>query len=114
MCDALRQSLQGSYNNRMGSRKPSAKAKQVKQFRSQLGGMDGLFAREESRQSKSQERKEAARRKKACESKNRYTSRGEAQQAIDACAAHGTTGLHLYRCPYCNGWHLTSKPERSQ
>ena len=97
----------------MGSRKPSAKAKQVEAFRSQLGGMDDLFAREENRQSKSQERKEAARRKKACESKNRYNSERDAREAIRACAEHGTLGLRCYRCSYCGGWHLTSKAPNS-
>ena len=27
------------------------------------------------------------------------------------CAEHGAPPLHVYRCPYCNGWHLTSKGE---
>ena len=30
---------------------------------------------------------------------------------VRACAAQGPTGLRCYRCPYCEGWHLTSKPE---
>ena len=25
-------------------------------------------------------------------------------------AEHGRRGLSAYRCPYCNGWHLTSLP----
>ena len=94
----------------MGSRKPSAKAKQINEFKSQLGGLDDLFAREEKRKEDLSATKEAALRDKACESKNRYSSHAEAQEAIRACAAHGRTGLHSYRCKYCNGWHLTSKP----
>ena len=69
----------------MGSRKPSAKAKQVEAFRSQLGGMDDLFAREEARRENTSMQREAALRNKACESKNRYSSRAEAQEAIRAC-----------------------------
>ena len=97
----------------MGSRKPSAKAKQVEAFRSQLGGIDDLFAREEARRENASVQREAALRNKACESKNRYSSRAEAQEAIRACEAHGKRGLHSYRCQYCDGWHLTSKPMRN-
>ncbi len=96
----------------MGSRKPSANAKRVSEFKAQLGGLDDIFAREEHRREDLSAKKEAALRNKACESKNRYPSRYDAQIAIDACAEHGTTGLHMYRCKYCNGWHLTSKPRR--
>ena len=97
----------------MGSKKRSARAKQVAEFKAGLdaSGMDDVFAREDRRKDKTSQRKEAALRKKACTSKNRYRSYGEAQVAIEKCAEHGTTGLHAYRCPYCNGWHLTSHPE---
>ena len=98
----------------MVSRKPSANAKRVSKFKSELGGLDDLFAHEQRRSENMSARKEAALRNKACESKNRYPSRYDAEQAIAACAAHGTKGLHSYRCPYCNGWHLTSKPKRSE
>ena len=94
----------------MGSRKPSANAKRVQQFKSQLGGLDDLFASEHRREERLSVEKEAARRQKSCESKNRYATKGEAQLAIASCAEHGTTGLKAYRCPYCNGWHLTSHP----
>ena len=96
----------------MGSRKPSAKAKKIEAFKSQLGGLDDVFAREELRRKDASAQHEAALRNKACESKNRYASRAEAQEAIRSCEAHGTRGLHSYRCQYCNGWHLTSKPPR--
>ena len=96
----------------MASKKPSAKAKRINEFKSQLGGLDDLFEREEQRKEDLSTRKEAALREKACESKNRYHSYDEAQETIAACAAHGTHGLHAYRCPYCNGWHLTHKPQR--
>ena len=94
----------------MGSRKPSANMKRVKQFKSQLGGLDDLFDSEYARKERLSEEKEAAQRLKSCESKNRYASHYEALDAIAACADYGTTGLSAYQCPYCNGWHLTSHP----
>ena len=94
----------------MSSRKPSAKAKRVQQFKSQLGNMDDIFAAEQRRGKRVSAKKEAVRREKACESKNRYSTQWEAQEAIATCEAYGTTGLKTYRCPYCNGWHLTSHP----
>lgn len=93
----------------MGSRKPSAKRKQVSEFKSQLGGLDDLFTREERREEQIQEERESARMYKACESKNRYSSYSEAAATKADCEAHGSPTLHIYRCPYCNGWHLTSK-----
>lgn len=94
----------------MGSRKPSANAKRVQQFKSQLGGLDDLFASEHHREERLSADKEAAFRRKSCESKNRYGTKGEAQLAIASCAEHGTKGLKAYRCEYCGGWHLTSHP----
>lgn len=94
----------------MGSRKRSARAKQIEDFKSQLGDMDEAFEREEERRKREAEEKEEALRWKSCESKKRYPSREEAEDAIEACARHGTTGLRCYRCDYCRGWHLTSHP----
>ena len=98
----------------MGSKKPSAKAKQRAAFETQMSELDlgSLFAREERRQEQRAAEHEEALREKACLSKNRYANRAEAEAAIAACAEHGKTGLHCYRCSYCNGWHLTSKLER--
>ncbi len=98
----------------MSSRKPSAKAKRVEEFKAQLEvaySTDDPFAYESARLNETEKNKEAVKRKKACESKNRYSSRSEAERAIASCAEYGTTGLHCYQCPYCNGWHLTSKPQ---
>lgn len=94
----------------MASRKPSAKAKKLSEFRSQLGGMDDVFAQEQRRLEDLADNKEAALRYKACESKNRYASRSEAEEMIRTLSAYGKKGLRCYRCQYCNGWHLTSKP----
>jgi len=98
----------------MVSRKRSAQAKRVAAFKEQLyaDSAASAFERERERASVRAQEREAALRRKACESKNRYTCESDAQAAIHACAAHGTTGLHTYRCPYCKGWHLTSKPVR--
>ncbi len=96
----------------MGSRKPSANAKKVAKFKAQLGGMDDLFAREAARRERRSAEHEAALERRACTSKNRYAFRSDAEEAIRLCAEHGTHGLHSYKCPYCGGWHLTSKPER--
>lgn len=95
----------------MGSKKRSSWAKETAAFKSQLAGdgFDDLFAREDQRRERISREHDAALRHKACERKNRYASRMEAEAAIVACAEHGTRGLHTYRCPYCNGWHLTSK-----
>lgn len=97
----------------MGSRKRSAREREVAAFKAQLGGSCGLdeaFRRASVRQERTSERREVARRDRACESKQRYGSRTAAEAAIADCEAYGTRGLHCYRCTYCHGWHLTSHP----
>ena len=96
----------------MASNKRSAHAKQRAAFEAEFDGsaMGDLFAREREREERLDAEHEAALRRKACESKNRYSSKAEAEDAIAACAEHGRRGLSVYRCPYCNGWHLTSHP----
>lgn len=111
----------------MGSKKRSSWSRQKAEFNASLGGgslddlfadsdrrrsgdIDDAFARESSRRQKRASEKEAAQRRRACESKNRYATRGEAEAAIASCADYGTTGLQSYKCPYCDGWHLTSHP----
>lgn len=94
------------------SRKRSARDKEIAAFKASLAegsGLDSLFAREDARLERDAEEHEAALRKKACERKQRYASLEDAQEALAACEAHGTRGLHIYRCPYCRGWHLTHK-----
>ena len=96
----------------MASNKRSARAKQRAAFEAGFDGcsMGDLFARGREREKCLDVEHEAALRRKACESKNRYSSKAEANDAIAACAEHGRRGLSGYRCPYCNGWHLTSHP----
>lgn len=94
----------------MGSRKRSAQQKKIAEFRAQLGGLDDLYGRERRSQDKLSERREAARRERGCERKQRYATRADALEAIELCAEHGTRGLSCYRCEYCHGWHLTSHP----
>lgn len=96
----------------MGSRKRSARAKEIANLEASWSdaGIDDLFAREEARHGKIAEKRDETRRTKACDSKNRYPTHADAEAARTDCARHGTTGLEIYRCPYCNGWHLTSHP----
>ena len=96
------------YDTPMTSRKPQAKAKRQAQFRASLGGMDDVFSREARRAS--DEFGEAQRR--TCAAKNRYATREDAEEAARTCTTNGRRTLRVYRCDYCDGWHLTSKPER--
>ena len=96
----------------MGSRKRSAQQKRIAEFKEGLGGLDDAFAREWRHSRSVDERREEARRMRSCDSKNRYATRFDAEEAIALCAEHGTRGLRCYRCPYCHGWHLTSHPQR--
>ena len=95
----------------MSSRKPSARAKRIAEFKAQTPALDDLFALEQHRQEEVGARREEALREKSCFSKKRYSCRGDAEEAIRLCADHGRTGLRCYKCPYCKGWHLTSKPQ---
>ena len=94
----------------MGSRKPSAWAKQRASFEAGAPDLSDLFSREDERSRRAQVEREQALERKACTSKNRYSTRAEAKEAIASCAEYGRRGLHCYRCPYCEGWHLTSHP----
>lgn len=97
----------------MTSNKRSARAKQRAAFESGFNAdaMGDLFAREHEREERLDAEHDAALKFKACESKNRYPSRFEAEAALASCEEHGSRGLSIYRCPYCNGWHLTSHPQ---
>ena len=95
----------------MASKKPSANKKKVAQFKSSIADFGDIFESESNRIEEIAEERKSALRNKACESKNRYASRKEAEEAAAWCAAEGRRGLRVYRCKYCNGWHLTSKPQ---
>lgn len=57
---------------------------------------------------------EAARELRSCASKRRYPSQDAAIAAAIA-AVHARGGsLRWYRCRFCGGWHLTSKPRRKR
>lgn len=46
-----------------------------------------------------------------CGKKKRYSSKSKAMTRALDCLYHGDpTVLRAYKCPYCQGWHLTSKP----
>ena len=94
----------------MASRKPSARAKRQAAFRSELFGADDAFGREERRMDELDRQRERARVERSCTSKRRYATYADAQDALAACAEHGRRGLSIYKCPHCNGWHLTSHP----
>ena len=98
----------------MGSKKRSAWQKQKAQFAASLGEGDlfaelGLgddsgrdpFARESAARAARDEAHEAALRRRACERKNRYASRYEAELTAAECAEHGGPPLHVDQCPYC-------------
>lgn len=94
----------------MTSRKPSARARQIAAFKTQPSGLDDLFAHEREHEEELAAQHDEALFNKACASKQRYASKAEALDAIRRCAEHGRRGLRCYRCSYCGGWHLTSKP----
>lgn len=98
----------------MASRKPSARAKRVAAFRSELTGVGDVFERESQRERELDATRERARYEKACSSKKRYPTRADALEAAVACADHGRAGLSVYKCSYCNGWHLTSHPWKQE
>lgn len=103
----------------MTSRKRSAWRRQKEQFEAQLAdglddgwddGLESAFDRAEAKGHAVDDRREAAFRAKSCESKKRYDTREDAEEAIELCAQHGRRGLTCYRCEFCGGWHLTSHP----
>lgn len=103
----------------MGSRKPSAKVRQINEFKAGLdtgeeSGLDSYFDLEERRQREQARDREEFIRAKACESKNRYETRADAEASIAACEEHGATGLRVYQCRFCGGWHLTSMPHEDE
>ena len=68
--------------------------------------MDSLFAAESRRASDAF----GERQRQACLAKNRYDTREDAEEAAQTCTTSGRRKLSVYRCDYCDGWHLTSHP----
>lgn len=99
-----------AYDIPMGSRKGQAKAKKQAQFRADFGisaeRLDDAFAAEARRASDAS----GERQRQACLSKNRYDTREDAEEAARTCTTSGRRKLSVYRCDYCDGWHLTSHP----
>lgn len=92
----------------MTSRKPSARARQIAAFKAETEDFGNAFGRERERTRELEQHREEALYEKACASKMRYATKGEALAAIARCEVRGTRGLTCYRCSYCGGWHLTS------
>jgi hypothetical protein len=49
---------------------------------------------------------------KICFGKNRYETEEEAWNVSDYIWETEKVDLDIYKCPICNGWHLTSKRKR--
>lgn len=99
----------------MAKRGRGAWKRQADEFRSRLGGygsLDDAFGRAAIGRAERDAYHDALARDKACSSKNRYLDEEDALEALEACERHGRRNLRIYRCPYCDGWHLTSKPQR--
>lgn len=97
----------------MGSKKRSSWSKQKAEFSAGLSAdaMDDVFAREYAHKQHAADVRGDYQRRRACDSKNRYASRAEAEENAAWCAQElGKQGLQPYECPYCGGWHLTSHP----
>lgn len=98
----------------MGSRKRQARERERREFEMQPDSTASAdaFDRERQRADRDASHRESALEQKACGSKQRYASQHEAKLAIKSCEAHGSPKLFTYRCPYCDGWHLTHKRPR--
>ena len=49
------------------------------------------------------------RRHSECGKKTRYASEGEARATADHQARTTGKELNVYQCPWCRGWHLSSR-----
>lgn len=104
----------------MKSKKRSSWAKEAAAFKSSLndgwdsdfGAVDDLFAQEAQREKDLKQASKKAQRTKACESKNRYDTKAEAEEVLAYRESQGARGLHVYKCDFCDGWHLTSHEQR--
>ena len=48
-------------------------------------------------------------RRSECERKKRYASEAEARATADHQARTTGRELSVYECPWCRGWHLSSR-----
>ena len=55
-----------------------------------------------------EQRMEEARRRE-CQRKKRYATEAEARATADHQARTTGTELSVYECPWCRGWHLSSR-----
>ena len=82
-------STNGERGRSMGSRKPSAQVKQRALFESNAPDLSDLFSREAEHAHRAQVEREQALEKKTCTSKNRYSTRTEAKEAIASPSTEG-------------------------
>lgn len=45
----------------------------------------------------------------SCESKRRYSSKKDCEDAVEIAALQRMVELDVYNCSLCGGWHLTSR-----
>jgi hypothetical protein len=55
-----------------------------------------------------EERQRTASQLEACRSKTRFDTEREADDAVYRARMEGRS-LGIYKCPWCDGWHLTSR-----
>lgn len=94
----------------MASGKRQARRRRQEAYLSSLPDLTDAFEAARSELKATDARRDQVRQSRACTSKKRYATAGEARDAIASCAAYGRRGLSSYRCPYCHGYHLTSHP----
>lgn len=46
-----------------------------------------------------------------CEQKKRFTTKARARQAASRAEKIRGIELHVYKCPRCGYWHITSQPQ---
>lgn len=100
----------------MKSKKRSSWAKEAAAFKSSLNdgwdsdfdAVDDLFAQEAQREKDLKQAHKDSLRTKACNSKNRYGTKAEAEEVRAHRESQGVRNLQVYKCEYCDGWHLTS------
>jgi hypothetical protein len=55
------------------------------------------------------EQRMKARRQSECDKKQRYATEAEARATADHQARATGRELSVYECPWCRGWHLSSR-----